>query len=267
VPELEKGWCQMRFQDQVVIITGASSGIGWALAKEFARHGAKLGLLARRDEKLRQLSEEIRATGGIAEFAVTDVRERAPLGEAIVTLEAKLGPCDVLVANAGVGSTNTIDDLNVDGAETVIRVNLLGVVYSIEAVLPGMLKRGRGAVAALSSLASYKGIPSAAAYCASKAAVNSYMESLRIQLYGKGVSFTTICPGFIRTPMTESNKGMFLILEAQAAARKIVRAIGRQKKVFNFPWLTTRLMKLTFWAPDWLLHRAMPEQVGGKEGG
>lgn len=256
----------MRFKDQVVLITGASSGIGWALAKEFARLGAKLGLLARRAEQLQQLRDEIRVAGGVAEFAVCDVGERSAVGEAVRALEARLGRCDVLIANAGVGSTNTMNDLNVDGAEKVVRVNLMGVIYSIEAVLPGMLERGRGVITAISSLASYKGIPSAAAYCASKAAVNAYMESLRIQLHGKGVSFTIVCPGFIRTPMVESNKGMFLILEADAAARKIIHAIGRGKKVFNFPWLTMRLMKLTRWMPDWLLRRLMPEQDIGKNG-
>lgn len=256
----------MSFQDRIVLITGASSGIGWALAKEFSRQGAKVGLLARREDKLRQLSDEIRSAGGTAEYAVADVVERLPLHQAMRSLTDKLGPCDVLIANAGVGSTNTSADLNMAGMETVIRVNVLGVMYAVEAVLPEMLRRGSGRIATISSIASYKGIPGAAAYCASKAAVNAYMESLRIQLHGKGVSFTTICPGFIRTPMIEQNKGMFLILEPDVAARKMVRAIRRRKEVFNFPWITTRLMKLCYWLPDWLLHRMMPEQIGGKDG-
>ena len=254
----------MTFSDHVVFITGASSGIGWAFAKELAWQGARLGLLARREDRLQQLVDEIRAAGGTAEYAVADVAERQPLLAAIATLTQRLGPCDLLIANAGVGSTNTAADLNIDGSENVIRVNLLGVMYAIEAVLPGMLQRGKGRIAALSSLAAYKGIPAAAAYCASKSAVNAYMESLRIQLHGRGVSFTTICPGFIRTPMIADNKGMFLILDAEPAARRMLRAIARGRKVYNFPWLTTRLMKLCYWLPDWLLHRLMPEQVGGK---
>jgi short-subunit dehydrogenase len=255
----------MAFQDRVVIITGASSGIGWALAKELAAQGAKLGLLARRGEELQKLTGEIRAMGRPAEYAVADVRERQPLIDAIRALEAKLGPCDVLIANAGIGSTNTIDDLNVKGTEKVIQVNLFGVIYSIEAVLPGMRQRGAGQIVALSSLAAYKGLPSAAAYCASKAGLNAYMESLRIQLHGIGVAFTTICPGFIRTPMVENNKSMFLIMSAEKAARKMARAIRKRTKVYNFPWITTRLMKLCNWLPDWLLHRTMPSQVGGAE--
>lgn len=254
----------MGFQDRVVIITGASSGIGWALAKEFAGQGAKIGLLARREGKLRELCEEIRSSGGKAEIATADVRDRGLTVAAIHGLETKLGPADVLIANAGVGSTNTLDDLNVTGAETVIRVNLLGVMYAIEAVLPGMLKRDAGQIAAVSSLAAYKGLPGAAAYCASKAAVNSYMESLRIQFHGNGLSFTTICPGFVRTPMITNNTGMFLIWSAEKAARKIASAIRRKKKVYNFPWVTTRLMKICYWLPDWLLHRAVPSKVGGQ---
>ena len=254
----------MGFQDRVVIITGASSGIGWALAKEFAQQGAKLGLLARREGPLRQLSEEIRSFGKIAEFAVADVAERLPLIEKIHSLESKLGPADVLIANAGIGATNTVDDLNVAGSEQVIRVNLLGVMYSIEAVLPTMLRRGTGQIVALSSLASFKGLPSAAAYSASKAAVNAYMESLRILLHGKGVAFTTICPGFIRTPMVEKNKGMFLVMSAEKAARKMVRAIHRKKKIYAFPWIPSRLIKATSWLPDWLMHRTMPERGGGQ---
>ncbi len=255
----------MGFKDRVVIITGASSGIGWALAKEFAGQGARVGLLARREEELKKLTGEIHALGRTAEYAVADVRERQTLIDAIRSLETRLGPCDVLIANAGVGSTNTRDDLNVNGAEKVIEVNLLGVIYSIEAVLPAMLQRGNGQIVAMSSLAAYKGLPSAAAYCASKAGLNAYIESLRIELHGKGVSFTTICPGFIQTPMIENNKGMFLIMSAEKAARKMVRAIRQKKKVYNFPWFTTRLMKLCYWLPDWLLRRTLPSQAGGKE--
>jgi short-subunit dehydrogenase len=254
----------MGFADQVVIITGASSGIGWALAKEFARQGAKVGLLARRADLLGRLCDEIRSSGGKAEMAVADVGKRDLVVKAIHGLEEQLGPADVLVANAGVGATNTRDDLNVKATETIIQVNFLGVVYSIEAVLPKMLSRGRGRIAAISSLASYKGLPDAAAYCASKAAVSTYMESLRIQQYGRGVQFTTICPGFIQTPMVEKNKGMFMILSPEAAARKMVSAIRRGKKVYNFPWLMMRLMRLTYWVPDWIMHRMASVQVGGQ---
>jgi short-subunit dehydrogenase len=255
----------MGFAGQVAVVTGASSGIGWQLATQLARQGAQVGLIARRQELLERLRDEIRQAGAVAEAAVADVRERLSTLKAIHGLAERLGPIDLLIANAGIGSTNTPEDLNVPGAENVIRVNLLGVMYSIEAALPAMLKRGSGQVAAISSLASYKGIPGCAAYCASKSAVSAYMESLRIQLRGRGVHFTTICPGFIRTPMTEQNKGMFFVMGPERAARKILSAIRRRKKVYNFPWPTTRLMKLCYWLPDWLLQRTMPSEIGGKD--
>jgi short-subunit dehydrogenase len=256
---------KMRFANRTVIVTGASSGIGWDLAKEASRERAKVGVIARREENLQRLVEEIRSTGGTAEYQAIDVSQRDAVLHAVETLRQKLGPIDVMIANAGVGDTNPPESLNMPQAKKVIEVNLLGVMYSIEAVLPEMLQRNSGQqIAVISSLASYKGIPSAAAYCASKSAVNAYVESLRIQLYDKKIYFSTICPGFIRTPMTTNNQGMFWVYDSDVAARKILKAIYRRKKVYNFPWITTRLMKLTTWLPDWILHRTMPKQVGGQ---
>jgi short-subunit dehydrogenase len=169
-----------------------------------------------------------------------------------------LGPVDLLIANAGVGMPTLLDPLNVADVEAMFRVNVLGVVYAIEAVLPAMLQRGRGHLAAISSLGSYKGLPGESAYCASKAAVNVFMEGLRIQLRERGIAVTTVCPGFILTPMTAINEfHMPWLLQPDEAARRIVRALRRRRKVYNFPWQTTLLMKLTAWLPDWIVARAM----------
>jgi short-subunit dehydrogenase len=127
-------------------------------------------------------------------------------------------------------------------------------VYAIDAALPAMLARGSGHVAAVSSLAAYRGLPGESAYCASKAAVNVYLEGLRVQLRGRGVAVTAVCPGFVRTPMTAPNKfHMPWVMGPDEAAARILRGLRRRKKVDNFPWTTTALMKLTRWAPDWLL--------------
>jgi short-subunit dehydrogenase len=166
---------------------------------------------------------------------------------------------DLLVANAGVGAPTVLrPQMNVPDVEKMFRVNVLGVIYSLEAVLPGMLERRRGHVAAVSSMAGYKGLPGEGGYTSSKAAVNNFMESLRIQLRGTGVAVTTICPGFVTTPMTEVNQfKMPWLLQADDAARRIVRALARCKKVYNFPWQMSLLMKLTQWLPDWLIARSM----------
>jgi len=248
----------MSFAGQVAIITGASSGIGWALARTLAAEGCKVGLVARRREQLAELAAEIEKHGGMAAFAMADVSQREQAVAAIREVAARLGPVDLLIANAGVGAPTTIEPFNVGDVEQMFRVNVLGVVYSLEAVLPQMLERGRGHLAAVSSLASYKGLPGESAYTASKAAVNVFLEGLRIQLRSKGIAVTTICPGFVKTPMTEVNKfKMPWLLTADAAARRIVQALKRKRKVYNFPWQLSLFMKCARWAPDWLVDRMM----------
>jgi short-subunit dehydrogenase len=246
------------FAGQVAIVTGASSGIGRALALALAREGARVGLVARRREALEQLAAEIGQAGGTAVAAAADVGERQPVVAAIHDVAARLGPVHLLVANAGVGAPTLLEPFNVAEMEKMFRVNTLGVIYAVEAVLPEMLRRGRGHLAAVSSLAAYKGLPGESAYCGSKAAVNAFLEGLRIQLRGKGIAVTTICPGFVHTPMTSVNEfSMPFVMSADEAARRIVRALRGRVKVFNFPWQTTLMMKLTRWLPDWVMARAM----------
>lgn len=243
----------------VAVITGASSGIGWELARELARKGTRVGLVARRREQLEQLAGEIAKEGGTAAFATADVAEREPTRAAIHEVVAKLGEADLLVANAGVGAPTKIEpQMNMEHLEKMYRVNVFGVMYSIDAVLPSMLARRKGHIAAVSSLAAYKGLPGEWGYSSTKAAVNNMMEGLRIQLRGRGVSVTTICPGFIRTPMTAKNRfKMPFLMEADVAARQIVQALERHDAVFNFPWQMSWLMKLLGWLPDWIVARNM----------
>jgi short-subunit dehydrogenase len=245
---------------QVAVITGTSSGIGRALAQVLAAEGCKVGLIARRRDQLEALAAEITSRGGTAAVAPADVGDRVQTAAAIEALRGQLGPIDLLIANAGVGVPTLLDPMNVADTEKMIRINLLGVVYCLEAVLPEMLRRGRGHVAAVSSLAAYKGFPGESGYCASKAAVNTFLEGLRIHLRDRGIAVTTICPGFVKTPMTDINDfHMPWLLTADEAARRIVRALRRKRKVYNFPWQTTLLMKLLAWLPDWFVARLMTQ--------
>jgi short-subunit dehydrogenase len=246
------------FAGQVAVVTGASSGIGRSLAGALAAEGARVGLVARRREALEELAAEIGRAGGTAAAAPADVGERQSVVVAVHELAARLGPVDLLVANAGVGAPTLLEPFNVAEIEKMFRVNTLGVVYAFEAVLPEMLRRGRGHLAAVSSLGAYKGLPGESGYCASKAAVNTFLEGLRIQLRDRGIVVTTICPGFVRTPMTSVNEfHMPFLLEADEAARRIVKALRRRRKVFDFPWPTALLMRLTRWLPDWAMARTM----------
>lgn len=249
----------MSFANQVAVITGASSGIGMEVAKELARNRCHVGLIARRREKLYDLAEELSEFGVRTAIAPADVADGAELRSAIRDVREELGPIDLLLANAGISQ---VEPLDVDEAENIFRVNTLGVVYAVEAVLPEMMDRGSGHIAAVSSLSAYKGFPGHAAYCGSKAAVNSYMEALRLQLRKKGVAVSTICPGFIRTPMTSDNTyPMPFLMNADKAARRIVRALRRKKKVYNFPRRTSMLVKMLRWLPDWMVARILGNRL------
>ncbi len=251
----------MNFAGKVVCVTGASSGIGWALAREFGRLGAAVGLIARREDRLHQLCNEVRGAGGTADYVAADASDRSAIRVALRTLFDRLGPCDVLVANAGVGASNTATDLNVPGAEAAVRTNLLGPMYAFEAVLPDMLRRGAGHLVGVSSVAAFKGLPTAAAYCATKAGLAIYLESLRISLRSRNIAVTTICPGFVHTEMTAKNPRMPWVMDADAAARKMAWAIARRRKVYCFPRRMRGLMGLTRWIPDWLVARMIPEET------
>ncbi|HEY7424428.1 MAG TPA: SDR family NAD(P)-dependent oxidoreductase [Gemmataceae bacterium] len=248
----------MSFAGQVAIVTGASSGIGWALARALAAESCKVGLVARRREPLADLAAEIEKSDATVAFATGDVADRGQAISAIREVSGRLGPVDLLIANAGVGAPTIVEPFNVEDVEKMFRVNVLGVVYSLEAVLPQMLARRRGHLAAISSIAAYKGLPGESAYTSSKAAVNVFMEGLRIQLRSKGIAVTTICPGFVKTPMTEVNEfKMPWLLTADEAARRIIRALKRKRKVYNCPWQMSLFMKFARWAPDWLVDRMM----------
>lgn len=246
----------MSFANQVAVITGASSGIGRSLALALAREGCKVGLVARRAELLDTLAKEIETLGGTCSASVADVSQRDSVVTAIHTLAEKLGPIDLLIANAGVGVPSEMDPMNVADMEHLFRINFFGVLYAIDAVLPAMLKRGKGHLSAVSSMAAYKGLPGQQAYCASKAAINSFLDGLRIQLRPTGVAVTTICPGFVWTPMTEHHPfKMPWLVQPDDAAQRILKALRRKKKIFNFPWQMSLFMRLTRWVPDWLIAR------------
>ncbi|MGI8919212.1 MAG: SDR family NAD(P)-dependent oxidoreductase, partial [Pyrinomonadaceae bacterium] len=185
----------MFWRDKTVMITGASSGIGRGLAVELSKRGAKVGLIARRAEALAELVREIENANGEAISLPADVMNAESLNTAATQLRAALGPIDVLIANAGVGATVDGADLKGSTVAGVINVNVLGAANSVEAVVPDMVKRGTGHLVVISSLAAYRGLPKSAAYCASKAAVSAFFESLRLDLKPRGIDVTIIHPG------------------------------------------------------------------------
>lgn len=246
------------FEGKVALVTGASSGIGRELARQLAAEGCKVGAVARRAESLAGLVKEIETAGGRALAVPADVGSRDQVEAAFAKVRTELGPVDLVVANAGIGRPTLRDPVNMGDVEDTFRINLMGVVYAVSAALPEMLARKSGHLVAVSSLAAYRGLPAESAYCASKAAVNVYMDALRLHLRGTGVRATTICPGFVKTPMTETNKFyMPQLMEADYAARKMIGAIKAGKKVYNFPWRLHLLIKLSRWLPDGVMNWVM----------
>jgi short-subunit dehydrogenase len=255
----------MAEKPRVTIITGASAGIGRATALALSARGYPVGLVARRREMLEELAAEIQSKGGAAHAASADVGDRAAIRAAFESIANTLGPAEVLVANAGFGVRTTLDPMNIDEIETTIRVNVLGVIYSIESVLPSMLRRNSGQIVAISSLAAYKGLPGESAYCASKAAINAYMEGLRIELRKTGIKVATVCPGFVETAMNDLDATFkpFLI-SAEDAAGRIARVVERRRSgVVRFPWLMAWLTDLIARLPDGLVARLVGPETKG----
>jgi NAD(P)-dependent dehydrogenase (short-subunit alcohol dehydrogenase family) len=245
------------FANQVVLITGAGSGIGRQLAVTLAGEGAAIAALDLAPEPLTALAA---ALPGKHAWAVADVTNRDQLRVAVAQLREQLGPIDILIASAGIGIETSALSFRAEDFETLIRVNLVGVANSIDAVLPEMLARKRGHLVALSSLASYRGLPKMAGYCASKAGVSALMDTMRLELKPYGIAATTICPGWVRTPMTSKfNLPLPGLLEVDDAVNRIVKAIRQRRAHVAFPRSSAFRVRLLRWLPsswsDWLLRR------------
>ena len=249
----------MDWTKKVVLITGASSGIGRALAKELGRRGAAVGALARRRELLNKLVGEIESDGGQALALPADVTRAEEMRAAVSGLRDRFGPIDVLVANAGINVNTFVPELCEKKIADLMNVNVIGVVNSVSAVLPDMVRRGSGHLVGNSSLAAYRGLPKSAAYCASKAAVSSFFEAIRIDLRGSGVDVTIIHPGFVKTPLIANIRRTPYVMELDDAVNKIVGAIEKRKKRYSFPWQLATVARACKLMPvhmyDWFAER------------
>lgn len=258
----------MDWSDKVVLITGASSGIGRGLAVDLAARGAKLGLVARRKNILDEIVGEIAAARGkkgdeqsaTALAIPADVQDAESMRAAAERLQSEFGRVDVLIANAGIGVTNDAAELDAAKLANVINVNVVGAANSSAAVIPDMVKRGSGHLVVISSLAAYRGLPKSAAYCASKAAVSAMFESLRLDLKPYGIHVTIIHPGFIKTPLTAGRQAKLPWLqELEPAVKKIVTAIEKRKKSYAFPWQLATIVRAGMVMPnsmyDWISGR------------
>lgn len=223
-------------KDRVAIVTGASSGIGAAIAEALAAEGAQVALAARRVERLHDLKERIEQDGGRVLVVPTDVTNREQVRALVAQAEDELGPVDIMVANAGVMPLSYMHNLHEDEWERMVDVNIKGVLNSIGAVLEGMLDRGHGDIVAISSDAGRKVFPGGAVYCGTKWAVEAILQGLRLEIAGSGVRVTSIQPGSTDTELasaitdeeilaqSKSREGM-TALRADDVARAVVYAL------------------------------------------
>jgi hypothetical protein len=238
-----------------LVISGASSGLGLALARHYLERGAVVGVYARRAELLQALAAQFPEQVHIYPL---DVRDAAAQQAAAADFIARVGVPDIVIANAGVSiGTLTHYAEDNDVFQHVMDINVLGAVQTFQPFLDAMRDARRGRMVGIASVAGFRGLPGSGAYSASKAALISYLESLRQELRGSGVKVVTICPGYIRTPMTDINPyPMPFMLEADEAARRIARVIDRGCSFKVVPWqmaLVGRLLKLL---PNWLFDLA-----------
>ncbi len=257
------------FTKRVVLITGAGSGIGRQLALTLAEQGAVIAAIDRQPAALDALAAELKNSGQRCGTAVADVTDAAAVRAAVAALETQLGPTDMLIASAGIGRATPATDFVAEDFAAHVNVNLIGVANSVAAVLPAMRERRRGHLVALSSLASYRGLPLMSAYCASKAGVNALFDSLRVELRPFGIACTTICPGWVRTPMTDGlNLPQSNRMELQDAVRHMIAAVRARKSFVAFPrpmvWQVRLIRYLPHRLSDWLAGRALLRHTARK---
>jgi short-subunit dehydrogenase len=234
-----------------VVLTGASSGIGAALARHYAAAGATLALIARRGGQLERLAAGL---GVPCEIYPVDVRDAASLAQAARHFIGRHGQPDIVIANAGV-SVGTLTDCAQDTAvfQEILDINVIGLVNTFQPFLAGLRERGGGTLAGIASVAGYRGLPGAGAYSASKAAAIAYLESLRLELRGSGVRVLTICPGSVDTPMTRVNPyPMPFLMRPETAAAKIAAIIARGKPYSVIPWQMAMVARVLHVLPGWL---------------
>jgi len=221
-------------RDGCAWITGASSGIGRSLALRLAREGWHVVISARRQGELETVAAET-THGPITPWAL-DVTDGAAVADAVRAIEAKHGPIALAVLNAGTHQPMTAQNFRAEVVDRLLRLNVTGGATCLEALLPRMRERGKGQVAVVSSVAGYRGLPTAAAYSASKAAAIAMAESLRPELESEGVLLQVVNPGFVKTPLTDKNEfPMPMLMDVEDAAAAFAKGLQRTRFEIIFP--------------------------------
>ena len=252
----------MDLTDKVVLITGASSGIGEALALALARHRCRLLLVARRGEVLKALADRVRSDAADVEVFIGDVIDTDQCAAAVASAVEKWGRIDIAVLSAGLGIYRRIHEFDAAEAAQMIQVNVNGIINCVGALLPVMIRQESGMIVGVSSLAAHFVSPVSSAYAASKAAVSTFLEGVGRGVGKYGIHVLTVEPGYIRTPMTQKNKNLPFLIEADDCAARIIRGIRRKRTMLRFPWQMMFLIRLTRIVPRILMRWVVQRKAG-----
>jgi len=255
----------MNFNDKVILITGASTGIGKELAKMLAKEKYSLALIARRGELLDELAGQIKTNNQNIKTYVCDVAKPNEVKKVFKEIREHFIKVDLAILNAGVGSKSNAEEYTFENAKKTFDINVLGIVNCVENLLPDFINRKDGMIVGVSSLADSRGWQGSGFYCASKAAATILLENLRIELQPFNVKVITVKPGFVETPMTAKNKfPMPFLMSAEKAAKIIIAGIKKEKRIIQFPLPTVLGAKLMRIVPDFLfeyISRKNPSKV------
>jgi short-subunit dehydrogenase len=241
---------------KTALVTGASSGIGRALAIELATRGAHVALCARREEELREVARTIEERGGRALVLPVDVTDPGAVREALQKADRDLGALEMVVANAGVGHYGHAGTLQWDDVARVLDVNVRGAMATLTAAIPIFLAHQRGHLVGVTSLAGRRGLPSSGPYSASKAAVSIFLETLRVDLRAAGIRVTDVQPGFVATDMAKNaTHARPMQWPADKAARVIADRLESAPAIIAFPWPLAMLTGISRFLPAWIFDR------------
>lgn len=243
----------MELRNKKIILTGASSGIGYELAKQLAKEGVNLALLARRKNVLDSLAEELKKYHSQIITVECDVSDKNSVHNAFNEVKERFEHIDIVILNSGTSARNNIQNLDTTKADNVYGVNILGLIYCIKEILPDFIQRKEGCIVGVSSLSDVRGFPKSGIYTSSKAAASTFLESIRVELKKYNLKVITVKPGFVRTPMTDKNEfHMPFLMNVEKAAKIIIKGIKNEKRVIQFPIPIVLATKIIRIMPDFL---------------
>jgi short-subunit dehydrogenase len=239
---------KMNFSGKVILLTGASSGIGLALAEELSKQKCKLAILARRKDRLDQLADKLKNNGSEILPIKCDVTSQSDLKNSINIIKEKFGDIDIAILNAGTSKRVLAENAEPSAGKEIFDVNVFGIINFVTELVENFKVRRNGIIVGVSSLSDVRGFPKSGLYCASKSAASTFLESLRVELSPFNIKVLTVKPGYVKTPMTDKNEfPMPFLMQANKAAKIILKGIKKEKKIIQFPLpivLGTKLIRL-----------------------